>query len=181
MSRRIITAVVCILCVLTAFSLSSCKKGDAQQSTEDGVLIKITSDNGDIIGYERRYHNDHGDMSRLDVYDKDEVYDHYIVYEYDDDYRIIKETTYKADGIGDHYYEYTYDDDGNLKEKGYFTMSDGAERTLYNPDGSAKERYAYDANDTLILHEVCENGIWKSAPLEEPTDSTEAEAAQATE
>ena len=60
-------------------------------------------------------------------------------------------------------------------------MSDGAERTLYNPDGSAKELFAYDANDTLIRHEVCENGIWKSAFLEEPTDSAETDNAEETD
>lgn len=180
MSRRITAAVACVLCLLMVFSLSSCKKGDTQ-STEDGVLIKITDDSGNIISYERRYHNDHGDMSRLDVYDKDEVYDHYIIYEYDDDYHLIKETTYRADGIGDHYYEYTYDDDGNLAEKDYVTMSDGAERIIYNPNGSAKERFVYDANDTLIKHEVCENGIWKAASLEEPTEETEAEETKASE
>ncbi len=165
---RIITL---LLCAVVIISLASCgNKGDTW-STEDGAMNKVTDNKGGVIGYERRYHNENGDITRLDVYDENEVYDHYIVYEYDDDHRLVKETTYRADGIGDHYYEYTYYDDGTLKEKDYLTMSDGSERILYNPDGTAKERFVYDASDNLTKHEICENGVWKSAPLEEPSEA----------
>ena len=166
-----------MIALLTAFvlivSLFACGEGNTT-STEDGALNKITNDSGAPIGYERRYHNDNGDITRLDVYDKDENYDHYILYEYDDNNHLIKETTYRADGIGDYGYEYTYDENGIMTEKLYFTMTKGSERTLYNEKGYAVERYTYDPEDRLIKHELCVNGIWQDAPVEE-TAASEAE------
>ena len=150
-------AAVLFGCLFAVFILSAC-----EDSQVDGVMTEIKDDSGQITGFERRYHNDNGDITRLDVYDKDQVYDHYIIYEYDDEYRLIKETAYQADGLGDYYYTYEYDDDGNLIEKGYYTAKDEALITIYDTDGDEIERYHYDKEDKLYLHEVLENGKWVS-------------------
>ena len=165
---------ICALCfvVLSVFALASCSSDDPAQY--DGVMTEVKDSAGQITGYERRYHNDNGDITRLDVYDADEVYQSFVIYEYDDSYRLTKETTYRADGIGEFYYTYTYDDDGNLYEKGWYSAKDGATRTLYDADGSEVEKYTYNSDDILTNHEVLENGEWVELPVDEETE-TDAE------
>lgn len=160
-----------LITVLMILSLCACGEGGSATEDEEGKLNKITTDGGNVIGYERKYFNDNGDISRLDVYDKNEKYDHYILYEYDEKNRLVKETTYRADGIGEYYYTYTYNDKDAMVEKGYYTMMDGATRTLYDDKGYAIEKYTYNSDNKLAKHEVNENGIWKDAPLEEATEA----------
>ncbi len=172
MKRRLISRMIALLIAVSLISLlCACGEGGTATKDEDGVMKKITSDGGNVIGFERRYHNDNGDITRLDVYDKNENYDHYVLYEYDDEHRLIKESNYRADGIGDYYYTYTYDDKGVLTEKGYFTMMNGATRTLYNAQGYAYEKYTYNSDNKLVKHEVTVNGVWKDAPLEEASEA----------
>ena len=161
-----------LITALMLFSLCACGGSGSSTKDEEGKLNKITTDGGNVIGYDRKYFNDNGDISRLDVYDKDENYDHYILYEYDEQNRLVKETTYRADGIGQHYYTYVYNDKGVMTEKGYYTMMNGATRTLYDDKGYAIERYSYNNDNKLAKHEVIENGVWKDAPLEEPTEAS---------
>ena len=170
MMKRYISAAGLFLLLIMLFSLCGCSD-NADQSAE-GVLTEVKDGSGNITGYERRYHNDNGDITRLDVYDADEVYEYFVLYEYDDSNRLIQETRYRADGIGEYYYTYEYDDDGNITEKGYFSATDGAELTLYDAEGNETERYIYDNTDTLTKHEVLENGQWVEAS-EEAADETE--------
>ena len=135
-------------------------------------MIATKDEAGNQIGYERRYHNDNGDITGLDVYDNDQVYDHFVLYEYDDSNRLTKETTYRADGIGEFYYTYEYYDGGQISKKGYYTATNGAEITLFDEKGNETERFIYDETDTLIKHEVYENGRWEESS-EEATVSAE--------
>lgn len=60
------------ICILAALL---CACGD--ETPADGVMTPIKDDNGSITGYECKYHNDNGDITRWDVYDAQEQYDHY--------------------------------------------------------------------------------------------------------
>ena len=162
--------------VLLVLTLCAC----GAQEEADGALTAIKDDNGNITGYERRYHNADGYLSRWDVYDAQEVYDHFVLYDYDDNGRLIQETTYQANGIGEYYYTYAYDDDGNLTEKGYYTAYDGAEIILYDADGAEAERYIYSSNDELTAHEVFVDGAWVTA-TEDSAESTDTTPTDITE
>ncbi len=171
MRKRLLQSVcICLVIVLTALL---CACSNSSSKSEEGVLKEVKDESGAVTGYERRYHNDNGDLTRLDVYDANQEYDHYLIYEYDDSNRLIKETRYRSDGIGEYYYTYDYDNNGNLIEKGYFSAKDGAERTLYDSDGNETERYTYDSADTLTAHEVNRNGQWVAATEEASEEATE--------
>ncbi len=152
--KRIFSAMLAVL--LTAILFCGC----SSHTDAEGVKVELLDDNGNVTGYERRYHNSDGLLSRLDVYDADDNYDHYVLYEYDDDDRLTKESTYRADGIGDFYYTYSYNDDGEVIEKGYYTAYEGATVMLYDDDGNITEVYSYDNGANLYLHEVKEDGEW---------------------
>lgn len=141
------------------------------ETSADGEYTAVKDDSGAVTGYERKYHNDNGDITRWDVYTAQEEYDHYILYEYDSNDRLAKETYYHANGIGEYYYAYSYDEDGNLAEKDYCTAKDGSERVLYQ-DGVESQRFTYDYNDDMIKYEEYQNGAWVEAELE--TESTDA-------
>ena len=147
-------------------SLYSC----ASDTAADGDYVPIKDDNGAITGYERKYHNDNGDITRWDVYDAQEQYDHYVLYEYDSENRLVKETYYLASGIGEYYYAYSYDENGELAEKDYCTAKDGSERILYE-NGAEAKRLTFDYNDELIKYEEYRNGSWVEA--EPPTEMPE--------
>ena len=161
-----------LLCV---FALCSLFFTGCNQKT-DGELTPVKDENGAISGYERKYHNDNGDVTRWDVYDANQQYDHYILYEYDSNDRLAKETYYQANGIGVYYYAYSYNDSGKLAEEDYVSAKEGSTRTLYDADGHEKERMTYDLNDTLIKYEVYQNNTWVESVL-----PTEAETTKATE
>ena len=175
--RKCLSLIVCVLLMLSAaIFLCSCSDGGDTSSTEDGVLSPVKDDAGQIIAYQRIYHNDHGDITRLDKYDADQEYTSFVIYEYDDSYRLIKETTYRADGIGDFYYTYDYYDNGNIREKGYFTATNGAERTVYDEDGIITDVYAYDMTDTLVRHQSMVNGAMVDVPIDETEESPASDA-----
>ena len=163
--RRRLTAFLSF-CLISLFLFTACSK------PADGAYVPIKDESGNITGYERKYHNDNGDVTRWDVYDASEQYDHYVLYEYDSNGRLGKETYYLANGIGEYYYAYSYDEEGNLAEKDYCSAKDGSERVLYK-DGVESERLTYDNNDQLIKYEVYQNDTWTEAEL--PTDSPEAD------
>lgn len=156
---------VFLLCVLMFTACGS-------EPAVDGAMTPVKDSDGRITGYERRYHNDNGDITRWDVYTADEVYDHYVLYEYDDDGRLIQETTYKANGIGDYYDAYEYDDDGNLSAKTHYTAYDGGVLTRYDADGNETERLTYDNDDQLIKYEILTDGVWVEA-TEGATEASE--------
>ena len=81
MIKRIITLLS--VCLLFSFLLTAC----GSESVIDGEMTPVKDDSGNITGYERKYHNDNGDITRWDVYDADEKYDHYILYEYNNQYQ----------------------------------------------------------------------------------------------
>ena len=163
--RRSAVFLCAVLIAFTTLLLCSCSG-----EKPDGEMTAVKDDSGNITGYERRYHNDNGDITRWDIYDADEVYQSYVLYEYDNNNRLISEITYHANGIGDHGIDYDYDDDGNLTQKLEFSAKGGATRTLYDKDGNKTEIYEYDDTDTLTEHKVYGNGEWKSVPIEEETD-----------
>lgn len=171
MIRRLLSALCLIL--LSVLMLSSCAEADP--TAQDGVMTEVKDASGQISGYECRYHNDNGDITRLDVYDAEKVYQSFVIYEYDSKNRLIQESTYSADGLGDFYYTYDYDDDGNLIEKGWYSAKNGASITLYDADGGEYEKYVYDRNDTLTNHYVMQDGQWVEAPIDEEETEDEAE------
>ncbi len=166
MIRRI--ALVCCVFALCALLLTACGK------KADGEMAPVRDDNGAVTGYERKYHNENGDVTRWDVYDANQQYDHYILYEYDSNNRLAKETYYQADGIGVYYYAYSYHSSGKPAEKDYVSAKEGSTRTLYDEDGQEKERMTFDQNDTMTKYEVYQNNTWVESDL--PTQAAETEA-----
>lgn len=164
---RLLTA-----CILAAVLLCAC--GDTET---DGSLTPIKDENGSVTGYERKYHNDNGDVTRWDVYDAQEQYDHYTLYEYDSNGRLAKETYYQANGIGVWYYAYSYTEEGVLAEMDYASAKDGSTRTLYGEDGKEKYRYTFDHEDQFVKNEEFVNGEWVEREL--PTESAESTEAPA--
>lgn len=164
---RKISAILCV-CLLCALILVSCSDKKA-----DGEMTPVKDDSGAVTGYERKYHNDNGDITRWDVYDADQKYDHYLLYEYDSNGRLGKETYYTANGIGVYYNAYSYNEEGKLAEKDYASAKEGSTRTLYDNDGNEKERFTYDVEDKLIKYEVFQKDEWVESeiPTETSTDN----------
>lgn len=168
MMKRII-AILC-LCLCCTLFLAACGE------KPDGSMEPIKDENGKITGYERKYHNENGDITRWDVYDADEQYDHYILYEYNSNNLLGKETYYQANGIGVYYYAYSYNDAGTIAEKDYVSSKEGSTRTLYDSDGNESERYTFDTKDQLSKYEVFKNGAWVESEV-----PTQAETEDVTE
>lgn len=168
--KKLLSFIACI-CLAGAFLCACAAQGDTAP-TADGMLTAVTDESGKVIGYERRYHNDNGAVTRWDQYDENETYTGYVLYEYDSSDRLAKETTYSADGIGQSYYAYSYDADGRLSEKDYCTAKEGSERILYT-DGVESERLTYDREDNLIKYELYRDGSWVESTL--PTEETTEE------
>lgn len=166
---RQITAILCLLafCVII---LTACGE------KADGEMTPVKDEKGTVTGYERKYHNDNGDVTRWDVYDVNQQYDHYVLYEYDSNNRLAKETYYQASGIGVYYYAYSYNDSGKLAEEDFVSVKDGSTRTIYDADGHEETRYTYDRDDQLIKYELYKNDTWVEAEL-----PTEAETIDSTE
>ncbi|MBQ3329871.1 MAG: hypothetical protein IJG87_01675 [Ruminococcus sp.] len=167
--------ILLIACILAMILLCAC--GD--KTVVDGELTAVKDENGNITGYERRYHNDNGDITRWDVYDAQEQYLNYTLYEYDSDGNLAKETLYEANGIGVYYYAYSYTDDGVLAEKDYASAKNGSSRTLYDEDGNEKYHYSYDNNDNLVKYEEYVNGDWVERDLPTVSEEASEEAAYA--
>ncbi|MBQ6412314.1 MAG: hypothetical protein IJI19_02395 [Ruminococcus sp.] len=170
MKRRFIPLILCLFCVLL---FSAC----GAPADVDGAMTPIKDENGAVTGYERKYHNDNGDVTRWDIYDAQEQYDHYVLYEYDSNGRLGKETYYRADGIGVYYNAYSYTEDGVIAEMDYASAKEGSTRTLYDEEGKESKRMTYDINDELVKYEEFADGDWVEKPLPtESTDPTEADA-----
>jgi len=143
------------------FCFAACGSEKSDPDTVNG-LIAVKDDNGDLTGYERRSYNLNGDISRLDVYDTEQTYLYFILYEYDDNNRLYTETRYKAEGFAEERYVYTYDDNGVLSEKAYETPDGQAQVYRYNTDGEETERLYYGTDEQLSKREVLEDGEWKT-------------------
>ena len=159
MRKALIIAVLALLIVFSACEMNE-DKTDATEPTEDGIMTEIEDDDGNVTGYERRYHNDYGDITRLDVYDEDQTYLYFVLYDYYDDHKLYTETRYKAEGFAEYRYVYTYDDDGNLTEKAYELPHGEAELYRYDADGNEIERLYYGTDEQLVKREVLEDGEW---------------------
>lgn len=133
----------------------------------------LKDENGAVTGYERKYHNDNGDVTRWDVYDANQQYDHYVLYEYDSNNRLAKETYYQASGIGVYYYAYSYNDSGKIAEEDFVSVKEGSTRTLYDADGHEEKRYTYDRDDQLIKYEVYQNDTWVASELPTEGETTD--------
>ncbi len=158
--KRPIGLILLLSLLLSAVFLTACSSEHQQQSTENGAMTEIKDDNGNLTGYERRFYDDNGNVTRLDVFDENQTYLHYDLYEYDESNRLYTETRYSAEGFGEYRYVYTYDDDGNLTEKAYELSNGEAQVFRYDPDGTEKERLYYDFDEHLVKREVFENGKW---------------------
>ena len=169
MKKRIV--LLPIFCLLFSLLLTAC----GSEASYDGAMTPIKDESGTVTGYERKYHNDSGDITRWDVYDADEQYDHYILYEYDSSGRLGKETYYQANGIGVYYYAYSYSDEGTIAEMDYVNAKEGSARTLYDVNGIEQYRYTYDNNDDLVQYEILENDAWVQKELPTETDGEEDE------
>lgn len=160
MKTRLISVICCFLLILLSLTLCACDSSGDEKPTEDGVMTELRDDNDNLTGYERKYHNDNGDVTRWDVYDENQTYLYYVLYEYDDNNRLTAETKYKAEGFAEYRYTYTYDDNGKLSEKAYELPHGEAEVYRYDADGNEIERLYYDTNEALYKREVLENGKW---------------------
>lgn len=164
-----------LLIIVLALCAVLCACGDEQSETPaaDGALTAVKDGDGAIVGYERRYHNDNGDITRLDIYDADQTYLNYVLYEYDDAGLLFTETYYTANGIAQSRTLYTYDEDGRLYEKSYEYPHGDATVERYNADGEIVEKRYYDTDEQLSYTERLEDGKWvKCDPTEPP--ATEA-------
>ena len=167
---------ICAVLVLLMLPLSACGNQQQEDAAEaDGVLTPVKDDNGNITGYERKYHNDNGDVTCWDVYDADEQYQSYVLYEYDSENRLTQEIGYQADGLPVYGDSYTYSEDGVLTMKEHVIAKEGTERITYDNDGNEKDRITFDVNNNLVKYEVYQNGTWVEAelPTEAPTDAAE--------
>lgn len=165
-----ITSLV-LLCVIL---LCACNAdGNTAPTVPDGSMIPVTEASGTITGYERYSHNSEGYLSRTDYFTVDEQLDHYVIYDYDDEGRVIQETTYAANGIGQFFYQYEYDEDGNYSCVTHVTQGEGYTVTWYQ-DGEENEIYTLDADGNLLSHQEKQNGEWVETPVEE-TAATENE------
>lgn len=170
MRKRLISAACFILLLFVLTSLFACSSKGDDKPTENGALTEVKDDDGNLTGFERRYTNENGDVTRWDVYDENQTYLYYVIYEYDDNARLSSETRYKAEGFAEYRYVYTYDDKGNLIEKAYELPHGEAEVTRYDADGNEIERLYYDTSEKLTKREVLENGKWVAyAPTEAST------------
>ena len=136
--------------LLLAVVLCSCS-GGASAPTEDGIMTEVRDDGGNLTGYERRFYYDDGNISRLDCYDADQVYQSFVLYDYYDSGLLSAETYYRADGIAEYRSVYTYDDDGKLTEKAWEYPDGSAEVIRYDADGNETERLNYDTEGELIV------------------------------
>lgn len=144
-----------------------------KEPVSDGAMTAVKNDAGDIVGYERRYHNDSGDITRLDSYDADQNYLSFVLYAYDDNGRLFTETAYEASGIAQSRTVYTYDDDGKLIEKALELPHGDATVERYNADGDVIEKLYYNTDEQLSYREVLENGSWVRYDPTEPPASEE--------
>ena len=157
--KRLFSAVVLSICL--AVLLCACS-ADPDVSAVNGAMTAVTDDDGKITGYERRYLNGEGYLSRLDQYDADQEYLSFVLYEYYDDGKLYTETYYRADGIAETRTVYTYDDNGKLYEKSYEYPHGNALTERYNTDGEVTEKFYYDEDAQLSEHDVLEDGRWIS-------------------
>ena len=142
----LLTAACLAICLL----LCSCSSGSAEP-TYDGEMTAVTDENGVVTGYERRYHNDAGSVTRLDSYDADKVYQSFVLYEYYDESGLLyTETLYKANGIAQLRYVYTYNEDGGLVEKAEEHTDGSALVTRFDGNGNETERISYDSDGNPI-------------------------------
>ena len=162
---------ILIACISAAVLLCSCGDAEVSDTPRDGEMTAVTDESGNISGYERRFHNDNGDITRLDVYDKDQVYLSYVLYAYDDSDRLLSETYYRADGIATSRTVYSYDENGNLYEKAFEQPNGEATVERYDAAGELIEKLYYNTDEKLTVREVLENGEWKIyEATESPTE-----------
>ena len=145
--------------------LSACSAGDIKP-TEDGVLTEVRGDSGNLTGYERRYHNDNGDITRLDVYDAEQVYQSFVIYEYDDNGLLYTETDYQTDGIAVSRDVYSYDESGAVYEIAHESPYGDATVDRYDANGEVVEKFCYDTDGRLERHEELKDGVWTEISTE---------------
>lgn len=168
--KKSIISVILILCVLISVLLCACD-GSTEATAADGALTAVVDGEGNVTGYERRFHNSFGGITRLDIYDRDQAYLSFVLYNYDDNHRLYTETYYLANGIAQSRTVYDYYDDGSLFEKAYELPNGEATVECYDRNGNLYEKQYYDRNEQLTHREVLEDGVWNTYYPEE--DATE--------
>lgn len=169
--KKILSFLLIAVCLCVSVLLCSCSSKEVEP-TVDGAMTAVTDSEGNLMGYERRYHNTNGDISRLDVYDRDQTYLSFVLYGYDDNDRLSTETYYLANGIAQSRKVYSYDDDGKLSEKAFELPNGEATVERYDADGTCIEKLYYGADEMLSYREVLENGEWIVYPAEETPDES---------
>ena len=170
MIRRI--SLVFALCFAALTVFCACADGSVSD-TVDGAMTALTDSAGNVTGYERRYHNADGQLSRLDMYDSDKTYLNYVLYAYDDYSRLYTETYYRADGIAESRNVYTYGDDGKLSEKAVESPSGEVTVFCYDSSGEVVEKLYYDSNEKLFRHEVLSDGVWQNVEIDSSSSDEE--------
>lgn len=150
---------LCLLLIAVVLCTTLCAC-DSDESKINGAMVEVKDDDGKLSGYERRFYNDNGDVTRLDVYDSDQTYLYYMLYEYDDIDRLFTESRYSSEGFAEYRYVYSYNDNGKLSEKAIEYPHGEAEVRRYDADGSEVERLYYGTDEKLIKTEKLENGKW---------------------
>lgn len=169
--KRILSITVCLLLLCTVL----CACGKKAAPAEDGQLTAVYNDAGALTGYERRYHNDSGLITRLDRYDADQNYLSYVLYAYDDADRLFTETYFSSQGFGQERIVYTYDDNGRLTEKAFEQSRGEVTVEVYAADGTVIEKRYYDTDERLSYTEKLEDGAWvRYDPTEPPATDDEA-------
>lgn len=143
-----------------ALSACSSSEDDTAEPTVDGAMTPVTDAGGQVTGYERRFHNDVGAITRLDVYDADQVYQSFVLYAYDDKGLMTSETYYRADGIAERRIAYTYDDSGTLYEKALELPNGEATVERLDAQGNVIEKQYFGTDEQLAYREVLEDGEW---------------------
>ena len=158
---RAIRAAAAVICVLLLCCFTACNSDSASQAA-NGAMTEVKDDGGNLTGYERRYVDDEGRITRWDRYDANGEYQSFVLYQYNDEGLLYTETFYRADGIAESRIVYEYDDDGVLSAKSYEYPHGDALTDRYNADGEIVEKLYYGEDEQLYRHDVLEDGVWKS-------------------
>ena len=157
-SKNIISILLILIFTFFSFVLVSCD--NTSPESQSGKMIPYYNDSNEQEGFVRRGYSTEVLLQREDFFDLDKNLTYFKAYEYDSDNNLIQETWYKSNGIGDYYYTYKYDDAGNIVEKGYYPAEGNVNITIFDSQGNEIEKYYYDNNDELYLHQKLENDKW---------------------
>ncbi len=107
-----------------------------EYNSDSKISAEILQSDGGTYKRADYIYDEKGRLSQIQYYDADGEKDFDTVYEYDEQDRVIRES---SDDISGRWVRYTYDDNGNISQK-----SSGSRNNSY------VETYTYDANNRII-------------------------------